>query len=392
MDDAIADDALIGRTIADKFQIEALVGRGAMGAVYKARQLALTRKIALKVMRVHGAADAKYATRFKREAKTASLIDHPNLVRVLDFGQEPDGVLYIAMEYLEGRNLLAAIRDEWPLPIERVVAILSQTLSALAVAHEAGIVHRDLKPDNIMLVRTKDDDGVENETVKVCDFGVAKFVEDAAVESSTPSMHVRTSSSNTTTLTAHGMTVGTPSYMAPEQALGEPTDARSDIYAMGVILFQLLTRRLPFEANTALKVMIEHIEKAVPAPSSIEPSVDPRLERVCLKALRKRPEKRYQSARDMRTDLRAAIEAPSGGAKASVRPNASDATGKPPSKPPKAGEEREVPTIPPSSSILPRVKKGRAVSCGRTSLQPWIMALVLVVLGVVLALLGIATR
>jgi serine/threonine protein kinase len=383
-----ADDALIGRTVADKFQIEALVGRGAMGAVYKARQLALTRKIALKVMRVHGAADAKYATRFKREAKTASLLDHPNLVRVLDFGQEPDGVLYIAMEYLEGRNLLAAIRDDWPLSIERVVAILSQTLSALAVAHEMGIVHRDLKPENIMLVSTKDDDGVETETVKVCDFGVAKFVEDAAIDPGTPSLHSRTSS-NTTTLTAHGMTVGTPSYMPPEQALGEPTDARSDLYAVGVILFQLLTRRLPFEANTALKVMIEHIEKPVPAPSSIEPSVDPRLERVCLKALRKRPEKRYQSARDMRAEIRAVLGAPSGSAKAGGSSvTSADATGK--SQP----QSREIPTVPPSSPLLPRVRKGaRAGAQGTGSLpRAWILALVLVALGAALALLGMLRR
>ena len=366
------DDALIGRTIADKFEIQALVGRGAMGAVYRARQVTLLRKVALKVMKVHGKADAKYAARFKREAKTASLLDHPNLVRVLDFGQEPDGVLYIAMEYLEGRNLLAALSDEWPLATERIVTILSQMLSALAVAHDTGIVHRDLKPENIMLVHTKDDDGIEAETVKVCDFGVAKLDEDAAVEPPHPSMALRTSSSNTTTLTAHGMTVGTPGYMAPEQALGEPTDARSDIYAVGVILFQLLTRRLPFEAATALKVMIEHIEKPVPAPSSLVASVDPRLERVCLKALRKRPEKRYQSARDMRTDVRAALDAPSGSAEP-------------------AGDE---PTIPPSSSDLPRVVRSRArVGKGITranARSAWILAIVLVVIGAVLAALGLA--
>ena len=382
MDEAPIDDALIGRTIADKFEIEALVGRGAMGAVYKARQVTLQRKIALKVMKVHGKADAKYAARFAREAKTASLLDHPNLVRVLDFGQEPDGVLYIAMEYLEGRNLLAALRD-WPFETDRIVTILTQTLSALAVAHDTGIVHRDLKPENIMLVHTKDEDGIETETVKVCDFGVAKFDEDAAVEPPHPSMAVRTSSSNTTTLTAHGMTVGTPSYMAPEQALGEPTDARSDIYAVGVILFQLLTRRLPFEAATALKVMIEHIEKPVPAPSSFVPEVDPRLERVCLKALRKRPEKRYQSAREMRADLRAALESPSGSAK-TVEKSPSNRPGKPPKG------TNDVPTIPPSSADIPRVVRGRDERARGSVRSAWILAIVLVLIGAVLAVLGLA--
>jgi eukaryotic-like serine/threonine-protein kinase len=304
-----AVDPLIGRTIADKFEIEAFLGGGSMGTVYRARHLALKRSIALKIMRVHGGTDPKYAKRFKREASTAFKLDHPNSMRVLDFGQEPDGILYMAMEYLEGRTLADVIADEWPLSADRISNILAQVLAALAVAHEMGIVHRDLKPENIMIVRSKDDDGVAQELVKVCDFGVAKLVEDEDEElGHGPVPDMRATTSNTTTLTKHGMTVGTPLYMAPEQALGQKTDARTDIYAAGVVLFQMLTKRLPFEALTPLQVMLKHIEAPAPKPSSFVPDVDPELERICLKALRKKPDSRYQSARAMRSKLRAMEE------------------------------------------------------------------------------------
>jgi serine/threonine protein kinase len=304
MDEGGEDDALIGRTIAEKFRIEAFVGRGAMGSVYKARQLALRKTVALKVMRVHGAADRAYGVRFKREASAASRLDHPNSVRVIDFGQEPDGLLYMAMDYVEGRNLYTVLDEDWPLSNERIVSILSQTLAALQVAHAMGVVHRDLKPANILLVQHTDDDGVARELVKVCDFGVAKFLEDdrpkteggTAAKGSFPSSH-------NTTITSHGMTVGTPAYMSPEQALGEAMDARSDLYAVGVILFQMLTRQLPFEAMTPIKMMLKHVHVPPPRPSEFKPDVDSRLEGICMRALSKKPEDRHQSARDMRADL-----------------------------------------------------------------------------------------
>ena len=313
MEDA-AVDPLVGRTIADKFLIEAFLGSGSMGTVYRARHLALKRSVALKIMRVHGSTDPKYAKRFKREASTAFKLDHPNSMRVLDFGQEPDGILYMAMEYVDGRTLAEVIAEEWPLSPERVSAILAQVLAALAVAHEMGIVHRDLKPENIMLLRSKDDDGAEHELVKVCDFGVAKLVEDDEDEvgndlAKSGTSEMRATTSNTTTLTKHGMTVGTPLYMAPEQALGQKTDARTDIYACGVVLFQMLTKRLPFEAVTPLQVMLKHIESPAPKPSALVEGVDEELERICLKALRKKPDARYQTARAMRAKLRAMEEA-----------------------------------------------------------------------------------
>ena len=308
MGQGAADDALIGRVIAGKFKIEALVGSGAMGTVYRARHLALRKNVAVKVMKVHGATDRKYASRFKREANAASRLDHPNSIRLLDFGQEPDGLLYMAMEYLEGRSLARVLAEEWPLSDARIVHILSQALAALAQAHDMSVVHRDLKPENIMLQVSRNDEGQDVESVKVCDFGVAKLVEEG------PPDDIRqpfssSASSTTTNLTAHGMTVGTPAYMSPEQALGDATDARSDIYQMGVILFQLLTRKLPFEAATAIKMMLKHVEQPCPHPSEFRPDVNPRLEAICLRALRKKAEDRYQTAREMRSELRTALGA-----------------------------------------------------------------------------------
>jgi eukaryotic-like serine/threonine-protein kinase len=309
MGPAAVDDALLGRVIAGKFRIEALVGSGAMGTVYRARHLALKKNVAIKVMKVHGASDRRYAARFKREANAASRLDHPNSIRLLDFGQEPDGLLYIAMEFLEGRDLGYVLSHEWPITDQRIVHVLSQALAALAQAHDMAVVHRDLKPENIMLLTSKDDEGHLVESVKVCDFGVAKLVEDGPTDEVRPPFS-SSASSTTTNLTAHGMTVGTPAYMSPEQALGDPSDLRSDIYQMGVILFQLLTRKLPFEAATAIKMMLKHVEQPAPHPSEFVANVNPRLEAICLRALRKKPDDRFPSAREMRAELRAAV--PSG--------------------------------------------------------------------------------
>jgi serine/threonine-protein kinase len=161
---ASLDDALVGKTIAAKFRVEAKVGTGSMGAVYRARQLNLNKTVAIKVMNKECAAEKTFASRFKREAKAASRLDHPNSLRVLDFGED-QGVLYIAMEFIDGRDLLTLMKEDWPLAPSRIVDILSQALAALAVAHEMGIVHRDMKPENIMVLRSKDDEGNESEIV-----------------------------------------------------------------------------------------------------------------------------------------------------------------------------------------------------------------------------------
>ena len=296
-----AIDPLIGRTIGGKFVIERLLGAGAMGAVYRASQTALDRAVAIKVMHGELARDPMYAARFHREAKAVSRIDHPNLIRVLDYGQEGDGLLYIAMEFLDGRDLFTVIEEEWPLSHERIVDILSQTLSALAEAHAAGVLHRDLKPENIMLLRKKGEDGDAVDTVKVCDFGIAKIAEDAEA---TPAPGKNPTSARK--LTAAGLVVGTPGYMSPEQARSEPCDARSDVYAMGVILYQLLTRRLPFEGVTPLAIVVKALHEPPPPVDSFGPTAAPGLEPVCMKAINKAPADRYETAREMRAALRAA--------------------------------------------------------------------------------------
>lgn len=309
-------DALLGRTIAGKFAIESFIGQGAMGAVYKAKQLALDKVVAIKVMhrtqrsgfggtppttgpqgREPLSGDEMFAARFLREAKAASRIDHPSSLRVIDFGEEPDGLLYMAMEYLDGRDLYTLLQKDFPLAPARIVDIMMQALAAVAVAHEMGVVHRDLKPENIMVLASTDDEGNPKDLVKVCDFGIAKIT--------ARQTEVGTESGLGPKLTTAGLVVGTPEYMSPEQGRGESLDARSDIYSMGVIMFQLLTGRVPFEAETALGVVLKHVTDAPPKPSSIVASTDPRLEAICLRAMQKKKEDRYQTAREMRAELKA---------------------------------------------------------------------------------------
>ncbi len=290
-------DALLGRTIAGKFLIESFLGRGAMGAVYRARQIALDKLVAIKVLHSSLVTDPAFTARFQREAKAASRLDHPNSVRVLDYGED-DGLCYIAMELLDGRTLFKVIQAEGLLATPRIVDLLRQILAALAMAHDMGVVHRDLKPENIVILESRDDEGGMKEVVKVCDFGIAKLV----------SSRAEASTANSEKLTGDGSVLGTPEYMSPEQARGEALDTRSDLYSVGVILYELLAGKVPFDAETALGILLKHIVEEPRPPSERQPGVDRGLEAVCLKAMQKSPDKRYSTARDMRHALMAALE------------------------------------------------------------------------------------
>ena len=289
-----ADESLLGRAIAGKYVIDSFIGVGAMGGVYRARHGEIDKLVAVKVLHKELVREPQFTARFKREAKAASRLDHPNSMRVLDFGEEPDGLCYIVMELLDGKSLFEVLREEYPLANERIVELLGQTLAALAVAHEMGVVHRDLKPENIMVLRSTNDEGNDSEVVKVCDFGMA------TITASRNEAEPRTAEK----LTSHGVVVGTPEYMSPEQGKGEELDGRSDIYSVGIILYQMLTGRLPFQAESAVAVLLKHLIEEPAPPSTLSPGVDRALEAVCMKAMRKRREERYATAREMRTALR----------------------------------------------------------------------------------------
>src|SRR5258706_8641127 len=304
-------DPFIGREILDgQFKIVQKIGTGGMGSVYRAEQPAMNRQVAIKILHPKLAGRKDLTSRFRREARAMSQLSHPNTVKVFMYGElEEDGSLYIVMEMLEGRNLNQTVRAEGPMPVERALPILIQVCGALQEAHDLGIVHRDLKPENIFLSRQ----GGINDYPKVLDFGLAKVTE-------------RQMQPGSVILTQEGMVFGTPEFMSPEQAQGKTLDARSDIYSLAVILYEVLTGKLPFSARTPMEYIQKHVTDPIIALSDRVPErkFAKGLDDVLAKALQKQPDNRYQTAGEFGEALRQF-----GGAAAKALPAVGPATPSP---------------------------------------------------------------
>jgi len=285
---------LIGRRVAGRFTIKRFLGEGGMATVFVAEQDQEPREVALKIMNEDLNADRTFAKRFQREATAAARVQHPNSVAFIDYGVA-DGLSYIAMELLSGDDLYVLLEREGAITQGRAARLVVEVCDALMVAHELGIVHRDLKPENIMVI--EDPAHPCGERVKVLDFGIAKLL---APDMLTVDPRLDPASG----VTRAGTFIGTPAYMSPEQCALLSVDTRADIYTCGVLLFQLVTGRLPFEGQTPLHTATLHIHEQPPRPSSLAPSIDPRLEAVILKALAKKPTERHQTARHLAATLR----------------------------------------------------------------------------------------
>jgi serine/threonine protein kinase len=274
---------LTGATLG-KYRLVEKLGQGGMAQVYKAYQPDLERYVAIKILHPHLTGDAEFIARFQREARAIAALEHPHIVRIYDFDTDGD-LAFIVMEYLSGSSLKARLREascrnEY-LPLDQVQQIISALADALDYAHRHGVIHRDIKPSNVLL--TNDGRPV------LTDFGIARMID-------------------VTAITGSDGTLGTPAYMSPEQARGEPGNARSDIYALGVMLYQLCTNHLPFDADTPYAIILKHLTAPLPPPRSLRPDLPDALERIIFKALAKDPDERYPTAGEMARALRAAGE------------------------------------------------------------------------------------
>jgi serine/threonine-protein kinase len=282
--DAQAPDPMLGVVLGGKYKVLRLLGEGGMGAVYEGeQQLGTTkRKVAIKTLHPHLSRDAKIKARFEREVGTVAELEHPNTIQVYDFGTTPDGILYIVMEFLSGKSLADLLEKEGAMMPERVAQIMKQICGSLEEAHGRGIVHRDLKPDNVVLV----DRAGQKDFVKVLDFGIAKRANEE--------------DKNEQKLTQQGMVLGTPPYMSPEQFTGRPIDARSDIYSLGVMAYEMLTGRLPFVADTPWEWATRHMT-AAPIPMEAAPEgmrAAPTMRAAVQRALAKSPLERFQTVKE----------------------------------------------------------------------------------------------
>jgi len=308
-------DALVGRTLG-KYTLERVLGRGGMGVVFLAQQSLPHRQVAVKVLLLSLMPDEKRRTRFlqrfKREANAIGALEHPNILTIYDYGDEAD-LAYLVMPYVSGGTLRDRLERKGQLPLAEVSGLLSQAAAALDYAHGHGIIHRDVKPQNMLLYPDK--------RLVLSDFGIAKVAQETAEEDGQASPQ----------LTTMGHVVGTPDYIAPEQAMGHPIDARADIYSLGVVLFYMVTGRLPFIAAQPMTVAAKHVSELPPAPRQFRLDLPPAAEAVILKALAKDPAARYRSAGELARAFRAALpaqpaQAPSGKPRRTAEPPPEPAT------------------------------------------------------------------
>ncbi len=286
--DSSSGDPLVGTTLDNRYTIKEKLGEGGMGVVYLATHAVIGKRCALKILRGEFTGKSELSERFIQEARSAAAIGNEHIIEVTDFGQILDGSSYFVMEYLDGKSLQDVVDESDGIDVKRTLHIVRQCCQALAAAHSVNIVHRDLKPDNIFLINRRGDP----DFTKILDFGVAKVARE------------------TGRLTQTGTIIGTPQYMSPEQAAGTELDARTDIYSLGIILYEMLSGRVPFEADSFMGVLTKHLYEMPVSPRELEPPTDipEDVEAVLLKTIAKRPEKRYQNMVELEQDITAIIE------------------------------------------------------------------------------------
>ena len=269
-----------GSKINDRYQIIKTLGEGGMANVYLAHDTILDRNVAVKVLRGDLANDEKFVRRFQREALSASSLSHPNIVEMYDVGED-DGQYYIVMEYVDGKTLKQVLKSRGKLSITEVVDIMLQLTDGMAHAHDAYIIHRDIKPQNIMIL--------SNGMIKITDFGVATAL-------------------NSTQLTQTNSVMGTVHYLPPEQAQGKGSTIRSDIYSMGIMMYELLTGLVPYKGENAVEIALKHLKEPLPSVRKTDPSIPQSIENIIIRATAKNPKNRYTDAREMHEDLKTALD------------------------------------------------------------------------------------